>query len=137
VTGCIPADVDAAFAALPAPVREKLLPVRAMIFSVAAETKGVGPLTETLKWGEPAYLTEVSKSGSTIRLGWPKVRPDCAAIYFNCNTSLVSRFREMFDDQLDYSGNRAVLLPLEAELPEEMLAVCIAMALTYKKKGRA
>lgn len=129
----IPTPVAAAFAAFPAAVRERLLQVRAMIFRVAAETEGVGPISETLKWGEPAYLTAASRSGSTIRLGWPKAHPDHAALFVNCNTSLVGDFRAMFDGELAFSGNRAVLLPLDGPLPEVPLAQCIAMALTYKK----
>lgn len=46
--------------------------MRRLIVATAAETSGVGPLTEMLKWGEPAYLTEATVSGSTIRLGLPK-----------------------------------------------------------------
>ena len=65
----IPADVAAAFATFPAAVRGRLLDVRRVIFATAEELEGVGPLTEALKWGEPAYLTAASKSGSTIRLG--------------------------------------------------------------------
>jgi hypothetical protein len=34
-----------------------------MIFDVARQTKGVGKLQETLKWGEPAYVTAESGSG--------------------------------------------------------------------------
>ena len=53
----------------------RLMTLRALIFDVAAKTDGVGALDETLKWGEPAYLTR-SKSGSTIRLGWKASAPD-------------------------------------------------------------
>lgn len=130
----MPALVGEAFGEFPAEVRKRLLRVRAMIFSVAAKTEGVGPLTETLKWGEPAYLTEASRSGSTIRLGWPKAHPSHAAIYFNCNTSLVATFREIFADRLEFSGNRAILLPMDKPLPDDALALCISMALTYKKE---
>ena len=42
--------------------------LRQLIFDVAAKTKDVGQLEETLKWGEPAYLTSESKSGSLIRI---------------------------------------------------------------------
>jgi hypothetical protein len=62
--------VAAAFSIFPAGVRARLLEVRELIFETAADIKGVGPLTETLKWGEPAYLTQATGSGSTIRLGW-------------------------------------------------------------------
>jgi Domain of unknown function (DU1801) len=133
MTAAMSAPVQTAFDAFPAQVSERLLQVRAMIFSIAAETPGVGPLTETLKWGEPAYLTEASRSGSTIRLGWPKAQPDRVAIYFNCNTSLVSTFRELFTERLEFSGNRAVYLPLYQPLPDDALALCISMALTYKQ----
>jgi hypothetical protein len=129
----MPEPVQAAFDAFPAPVRERLLEVRAAVLDIAAETPGVGPLTETLKWGEPAYLTEVSRSGSTIRLGWPKAQPDRTAIYFNCNTSLVATFREIFGDRLEFAGNRAVLLPLAQTVPGEAIALCLSLALTYKK----
>lgn len=127
-----PAPVAAAFDAFPAPVRKKLDRVRALIFDVAAKTEGVGPLTETLKWGEPAYLTEVTKSGSTVRLGWPKREPDKAAVYFICTTNLVSDFRSLWPD-LTYEGDRAILLPLDRELPEG-LGACIGMALTYHRR---
>ena len=83
--------VAAAFDAMPPAVRTQLLHVRALIYEVAAATDGVGPLTEALKWGEPAYLTEATGSGSTIRLGWPRQAPDRFAVYFNCRTTLATR----------------------------------------------
>ncbi len=63
----MPAGVAAAFSVFPDRVRARLLEVRDLIFETAASAGGVGPLTETLKWGEPAYLTEATGSGSTIR----------------------------------------------------------------------
>ncbi len=53
----MPAEVAAAFASYPLVVASTLADVRLLIFATAAETESVGPLTETLKWGEPAYLT--------------------------------------------------------------------------------
>ena len=64
-----PEDVAAAFAAFAAPKRASLMRLRGLIFLVAAGTEGVGPLKETLKCGEPAYLTFTTKSSKTIRLG--------------------------------------------------------------------
>jgi hypothetical protein len=131
---CMTDQVGEAFRAFPSPIRDRLLHLRSMILNIAAQTEGVGPLTETLKWGEPAYLTQASKSGSTIRLGWSKMHPNHAAVYFNCKTSLVSTFREIFGDQLEFSGYRAILLPIDEPMPEELLIACFAMALTYKKR---
>ena len=85
-------EVSAVFATYPAEIREKLKMLRALIFDVAAQTEGVGTLEEALKWGEPAYLTTASKSGSTIRIAWKKARPTQYAMYFNCQTPLVDSF---------------------------------------------
>ena len=51
-----PSDIAAALDAFPPAARERLADLRALIFDTAAATPGVGALTETLKWGEPAYL---------------------------------------------------------------------------------
>lgn len=132
----IPADVAMAFAAFPEPVRARLLEVRRLIFVTAAETAGVGPLTETLKWGEPAYLTEATGSGSTIRLGLPKSPGNVGAVLFNCRTSLVETFRARFPEAFAFQGNRAILLDPSVPLPADPLAICLAMALTYHCRRR-
>jgi hypothetical protein len=131
-----PPAVSATFDALPASPRARLLELRALIFATAAATPGVGPITETLKWGEPAYLTEASKSGSTIRLGVTKGKPPGCAIYLNCKTTLVEEYRAAFSDVLAFEGNRAVLLDPERPLPEQALAQVFAMALTYHRRRR-
>jgi hypothetical protein len=127
----IPADVAAAFAAFPEPVRIQHLEVRRLIFATAAETSGVGPLTEMLKWGEPAYLTEATGSGSTIRLGVPKSLEGMGAVLFNCRTNLVETFRAQFPEVIPYQGNRAILLDPSMPLQASPLAMCLAMSLTY------
>lgn len=113
-------------------MRHRLLQVRALIFEAAAGLDGVGPLTETLKWGEPAYLTEATGSGSTIRLGRVKERP---AVLFNCRTTLVESFRKRFPDDFAYDKNRALLLPASGRLASGPLSSCLALALTYRRSG--
>lgn len=127
----IPADVAGAFDAFPTAVRRRLLQVRSLIFETAAASEGVGPLTETLKWCEPAYLTEATGSGSTIRLGWFKSPGKDCAVLFNCRTSLVETFRVRFPDVFAFEKNRAILLAASGPLPREPLAACLTMALTY------
>src|SRR5262245_63631054 len=100
--------VAAVFASYPPHIRRKLHSLRALIFATAEETDGVGAIDETLKWSEPAYLTSETGSGSTIRLGWKPARPDEYAMYFNCNTTLVSTFRALFTDELRFEGKRAI-----------------------------
>ncbi len=131
-------DVDAAFERYPKAVRDQLRAVRKLVLDTAREMDGVGPLTETLKWGEPAYLTEATGAGSTIRLGWSKAWPERAAIYFNCKTTLLASFRAAFPDTFQFEGDRAILLPLDRPIPDAPLKLCIGLALTYhQRKVRA
>jgi hypothetical protein len=83
--------VARAFAGFPAEARPGLHDLRALIFEVAAATPEAGPIVECLKWGQPAYLTAETKSGSTIRLGVP--RSGGFALYTHCRTTLLSDFR--------------------------------------------
>ncbi|AEQ52320.1 hypothetical protein [Pelagibacterium halotolerans] len=130
----VPADVVLALSRHPARVRKQLLDIRLTIFATASATGGVGPLTETLKWGEPAYLTEKTRSGTTIRLGISKLAPDKAAVFFNCRTNLVENFRAHFADTFDFEGNRALIVPASMPLEETPLALCLRMALTYHRR---
>ena len=83
--------------------------LRRIIFETAARNDDVGALEETLKWGEPAYVTSNTKSGSTVRIAWKRKNPDQYAMYFNCRTNLIETFRTMFADDFKYEGNRAHL----------------------------
>lgn len=130
----MPANVAAAFEAFPMPVRERLLEIRRLIFQTADRIDSVGPLTETLKWGEPAYLTEASGSGTTIRLGWHRASDQECAVLFNCKTTLIKTFRMQFADLFEYQGNRAILIRSSAPFPETPLVLCLGMALTYHQK---
>ena len=130
----MPDDVAAVFAGFPERVRRRLLEVRGLIFETAADIEGVGPLTETLKWGEPAYLTEATGSGSTIRLGWSRSSERNCAVFFNCRTALIDNFRSRFPDVFAYEKNRAILLVDREPLSRAPLAVCLGMALTYHRR---
>lgn len=117
-------------------MREKLLQLRQMILAVATETAGVGPLEETLKWGQVSYLPEQTGSGTTLRIDQDK-KTGHAALYVSCNTNLLERYRTLYPDSFGYEGKRGVLL---SGVPDEAaLRHMIAMALTYhldKKKAR-
>jgi hypothetical protein len=129
--------VSRVFSAYPAPVRKKLTKLRDLIFSTAKRTPGVGALEETLKWGQPSYLTTETKSGSTIRLDAIPAIPGSYALYVHCQTTLVETFKEKFGPTFHYEGNRALIFSASDKIPETKLRECIAMALTYhlKKKG--
>jgi hypothetical protein len=79
----------------------------------------------------------VSKSGSTIRIDSKK--PEEYAVYFNCQTNLVVRFKQLYPTEFQYNGERAITFLTGDTLPETQLRDCIAMALTYhldKKKRK-
>ncbi|MCP9292563.1 DUF1801 domain-containing protein [Gracilimonas sediminicola] len=119
------------FEAYPEHIRVKMERLRGLIYEVAGSTEGVGELEETLKWSEPAYLTKRPKSGTTLRIDWKEKSPDQIGMYVSCNTSLIDTYRSMFGDELNFEGNRAILLPVDTELPEKELRICIQMALRY------
>ena len=129
------AEVAAKFNAYPPNIRPKLLALRELVFATAAATEGAGDIEETLKWGEPAYVTR-NKSGSTVRIDWKAKNPDHYAMYFNCQTNLVETFRTLFPNDFKFEGNRALVFSLENELPEDSLSMCIAASLTYHLKQR-
>ncbi len=118
------------FESYPAAVRPKMMFLRDLIFDVAANSEGVGKLEETLKWGEPAYLTAESKSGTTIRIDWKDKSPNQYAMYVNCKTSLVDTYRSLFPE-FSYESNRAIVFDIEKSIPENELRACIKMALMY------
>lgn len=131
------AEVAAVFDSYPPKSRRKLLALRELILRTAESTEGVGELEETLKWGQPAYVTSRSKSGSTVRIGWKKSAPAHYAIYFHCQTNLVETFRELFPDEFVFEGNRSIVFGEDDPVPAEPLSVCIAIALTYHRHKRS
>lgn len=124
--------------AYPAFIQDKILFLRQLILETAAASEAVGEIEETLKWGEPAYLTSASKSGSTIRLGWSAKTEKYYGLYFNCNTTLVDSFRTLFPGLFNFQGNRAIIFAQDAIIPENELRQCIKMTLRYHldKKNR-
>src|ERR1700684_2426017 len=125
---------DAVFKAYPQPAKAKLLALRRLILDTAKATKGVGRIEEALKWGQPSYLTPETKSGSTVRID--HVSGKQVAIYFHCQTDLVTTFRELYPDQWRYGGNRCILLNVEDKIDKAALRHCIALALTYHLNKR-
>ena len=110
------------------PLRQRLLDLRQLIHDTAAATAGVGALEETLKWGQVSYLTTASGSGTTVRIDRDKASGQ-PAIYVNCQTDLVSRYRELYPGAFGYDGNRGVVL---GDAPDQAaLQHVIALALTY------
>lgn len=128
--------VAAVFDSYPQKVKAKLLFLRQLIFDTATSVKGVGDLEETLKWGEPSYLTPKTNSGSTIRIAWKESQKEQCSMYFKCTANLVPAFKERFPQQFKFSGNRSIDFDLGEDIPVKELKQCIALALTYHRNKK-
>lgn len=115
----------------PVPAQKFTLKLRTLILETAAQDSRIGPLTETLKWREPSYLTNVTKSGATLRFDWKEKHPLKLGLFVNCKTTLIQSFRDQFGDELDFEGTRAIWLDINEPLPHDILAICIGKTLTY------
>ncbi len=121
-------EVAAVFAAYPERFATKLMFLRQLILETAASTEGIGEIEETLKWGEPSYI---SKVGSTVRINWKAKLGEEYAIYFKCTTLLVPTFKRLYPNEFKYEDNRAIHFKLGEKIPVRKLKHCIEMALTY------
>ncbi len=125
--------VSEVFDSYPDTVSDHLLYLRQLIIETADEI-GINDLEETLKWGDPSYLT---KNGSTVRVAWRKSFPAEYGIFFNCKTSLVDTFKEVYPNTFRFEGSRALLFnhddyKTNDEFPSIELKHCISLSLTYK-----
>lgn len=120
--------VDEIFANYPEHVHDKMSFLRTLVRETAKEIKGIDKLEETLKWGEPSFVT---KHGSTLRMDWKEKNPNQYALYFQCTSRLVDTFRSVFGNRFQYEGKRAIVFQLDGQLPILELKECVKATLTY------
>ena len=123
-------DFDAKLANYPDTVRDKMQFLRDLVIETAEEISEISEIEETLKWGEPSFLT---KSGSTLRMDWKQKAPDQYAMYFKCTSRLVETFKIVFGDKFNYEKNRAIVFQLDQKVPSKDLKKCIKATLMYHK----
>lgn len=119
--------VQKKFDSYPNNIKLILFSVRDVILLVASDHH-ILDIQETLKWGEPSYAT---KLGSTVRFDWKAKHPYQFCIYFNCKTSLIETFKELYGDTFQFEGNRAIVLNIEGNVPWQPLKHCISLSLRY------
>lgn len=122
--------VEPVFNSYPKEVTKQMQALRELVLSAASEVDTLNTLEETLKWGEPSYLT---KHGSTVRMDWKSKTPDQFAIYFKCTSKLVPTFKTIYKDTFTFENNRAIVFKLNESIPKKELKHCIKLALTYHK----
>jgi hypothetical protein len=124
-------EVEAVFNSYPEEIKSKLIFLRHLIYDTAAAIEEIGEIEETLKWGEPSYLTPKSKSGSTIRIAWKESKDEQYSMFFKCTANLVPAFKEKFPQTFKFGGNRSIDFNLNDNVPVQELKQCIALAMTY------
>lgn len=123
-------EVKLVFDNYPDSVRDRMFALRELVLMTAQEIDGLASVEETLKWGEPSYLTKI---GSAIRIDWKPKAPGQYAMYFKCTSRLVEVFKMKFNNHFEFEGNRAIVFQLNDKIPIEDLKCCIKAALTYHK----
>lgn len=123
------AEVAIKFDSYPKKLRLELMQLRELIFETASDL-GIDDLEETLKWGQPSYLT---KHGSTLRIDLNSEKQNNVAMYFHCKTKLVDTFKEIYTQDFCYNGNRAIVFNQNEVFDKEKLKHCIELSLTYHK----
>jgi hypothetical protein len=120
-----------AFTAFPPQVRLRMLLLRTQIY-LAADESQTAPVAESLKWGQPSYLTS---TGTPIRLGWKADRPDTCQALVHCQTDLISQWRMIFRDAFTYEGTRAVNIPVTEDISLLAFQKMAQMAHLYHAKS--
>ena len=120
--------VEDVFKSYPKTVEKQMLHLRKLVIKTDEKINGLDTLEETLKWGEPSYLT---KHGSTVRMDWKSKTPNQYALYFKCTSKLVETFKTIYKDTFKFEGHRAIVFHLGDKIPEEELKHCISLALNY------
>lgn len=122
-------EVQQQFERYPETIQSELMALRSLILDMADELK-LGAVSESLKWSEPSYQV---KDGSPVRMGWKEKTPQQFYLFFHCQTQLVDTFRQLYADELEFEGNRAMVFTLGQPMPEPQIKHCLQLALTYHR----
>ena len=111
-------------------IRKKLLQIRELIFTTAADIDVVDGYRK-----EPSYVHLKQKVGSPIRLNQLKDKNQFA-LYFNCQSNLVPTFKQIYPKTFNYGDNRSIIFDIKDKIPVTELSHCISLALTYHLNKR-
>jgi hypothetical protein len=125
---------DSTIASWPAPARDQFNDMRALILK-AAQDADVGPLDESLKWGQPAWRPRRARQGSTLRLNWQDSAPQSLTLYVDCKTTISDTMRDIYPTEFEYETNRALRVPIGAPLPIQAIDHLARLTFTYHRKG--
>lgn len=126
----VPNSVHAEVITWPKAAQDSFRHLRA-VFLATAETAQIGPLDETLKWGQPAWRPRKPRTGATLRMTWMPSEPDHLVILVDCKTDLAVRMRTLYPNLGINDGQRRIALCLHRPHSEEPLRHLAAMTFCY------
>ncbi len=108
--------------------------IRGIVYEVSARAD-VGPLIETLKWGQPSWLPERKRTGTTLRCFWSPQRPERISLFVPCSTTLIETMKTLYPKTFEYEGKRGLHMSLTEDLPHDAIDHCAFLTLTYHRKS--
>lgn len=131
----LPEQIRAVYDAAPLPLRRGMYHLRDLIFAQAARMPQIGPLTEALRWGQPAFLTLDTGAACSLRIG--PVKATGFGLFVHCQTGLIGAFGNGAGAGLRFDGNRGVLFGPDDPIDPAQISVLIGQALGYHLSGRS
>ncbi|WP_299768522.1 hypothetical protein [uncultured Tateyamaria sp.] len=111
------------------------LRLRSIVHDVATSAD-IGPLDESLKWGQPAWRPKRPRVGSTLRVDWSPTTPNRLMAFVDCKTDLAAQMDNRFPQQFHNDGRRALGFDLDAPLDEDAVWQLAHITLTYHRAKR-
>ena len=106
------------------------------LFQAVATDIDAGPLTESLKWGQPAWRPRRPRTGSTLRMGWSPAYPTQLSLFVDCKTDLAVRMQSLYPALPGNDGRREIRLDLDTPLPAQAVSHLAAMTFAYHRAKR-
>lgn len=119
-----------------APARARFDDVRRRCHEVAQAAE-IGPLDESLKWGQPAWRPRRPRTGTTLRAWWSLDRPERLDLYVDCKTTLAADVDDAFPGAFDTDRRRVLSLGLDRPVPDDALWHLIFRTFTYHRAKAA
>lgn len=131
----IPPELLSRVTTWPTRAQEAFSTLRALCHATADELE-IGPLEESLKWGQPAWRPTKPNTGSTLRVMWHENTPDLLSLYVGCKTDLAARMRDIYPDLPQNDGRRHIAIRLSDPLPLDAMSHLASMTFAYHKSRK-
>ena len=98
-----------------------------------ADHADLGPITESLKRGQPAWRADRPHTGTTLRVWWDARAPDRIDCLVDCKTLIAARVHERFPDSFATDARRRLTVDLRAERDMGALECVAHLSLAYHR----